>query len=103
MSHTEGEDDDGEEEEKKEEGLPKGTVLVVDELNEETMREDIKAVLKDTFEVDVDEAIGFVYYQKGEPTAKLRFLVGLPDDDDDDDDADDGGVLEGKKTSENSG
>ena len=58
---------------KKDEGLPKGTVLVVDGLNEETMREDIKEVLKEKYECNTDEAIGFVYYQKGEPQAKLRF------------------------------
>ena len=37
------------------------------------MREDIKEKLKADFEVKPDEEIAFVYYQKGETQAKLRF------------------------------
>ena len=60
--------------EDKDEGemLPKGSVLVFSGLNEETMREDIKAYLETEFGVE-KEAVAFVYYQKGEPEAKLRF------------------------------
>ena len=36
------------------------------------MREDIKAYLTAEFEVE-KEAVAFVYYQKGEAEAKLRF------------------------------
>ena len=60
------------ESEEKEESLPKGSVLVLNGLNGETTREDIKAKLKSDFSVDTDD-IAFVYYQKGEETAKLRF------------------------------
>jgi len=61
-----------EESEEKEEGLPKGSVLVLSGLNGETTREDIKEKLKSEHSVDTDD-IAFVYYQKGEETAKLRF------------------------------
>ena len=70
-----GEEKDGVKEEgseEKEEGLPKGSILVVSGLNGETMREEIKEKLKEALEVDTDD-IAFVYYQKGEQTAKLRF------------------------------
>jgi len=65
-------DTKGEGSEEKEEGLPKGSVLVLSGLNGETTREDIKDKLKSEHSVDTDD-IAFVYYQKGEETAKLRF------------------------------
>ena len=72
--HTDQEKDGTKEEdsEEKEGSLPKGSVLVLNGLNGETTREDIKAKLKSDFSVDTDD-IAFVYYQKGEETAKLRF------------------------------
>jgi len=60
------------ESEEKEEGLPKGSVLVFSGLNGETTREDLKEKLNSAFSVDTAD-IAFVYYQKGEDTAKLRF------------------------------
>lgn len=54
--------------------LPKGSILILDNLNETTTRENIKDALKSDFEVD-PENIAFIYYQKGESTAKLRFKV----------------------------
>ena len=41
-------------------------------LNGETTREDLKEKLNSAFSVDTGD-IAFVYYQKGEDTAKLRF------------------------------
>ena len=72
--HTDQEKDGSKEEdsEEKEGGLPKGSVLVLSGLNGETTREDIKEKLKSEHSVDTDD-IAFVYYQKGEETAKLRF------------------------------
>eukprot|EP00095_Tigriopus_kingsejongensis_P003731 maker-scaffold357_size197762-snap-gene-0.49 protein:Tk03731 transcript:maker-scaffold357_size197762-snap-gene-0.49-mRNA-1 annotation:"la protein homolog" len=54
------------------EALPKGAVLVIDKLSSETMREDIKSQLEKDCEVE-PKSIAFVYYQKGETEAKLRF------------------------------
>lgn len=72
--HTDQEKDGTKEEdsEEKEGSLPKGSVLVLSGLNGETTREDIKDKLKSELSVDTDD-IAFVYYQKGEETAKLRF------------------------------
>ena len=67
-------DTKGEGGEGREEGLPKGSVLVLSGLNGETTREDIKDKLKSEHSVDTDD-IAFVYYQKGEETAKLRFMT----------------------------
>ena len=52
--------------------LPKGATLVMEGLNSETMREDLKSRLTELYEIENDD-IAFVYYQKGEETAKLRF------------------------------
>merc|ERR1719414_2423932 len=53
--------------------LPTGAILVLDGFkNAETKREDIKAALKEKFEVNPDD-IAFVYFNKGEKEAKLRF------------------------------
>lgn len=66
------------EEEKKDEAgadLPTGTILVLSGFkNADTKREDIKDSLKDGFEVKPEE-IAFVYFNKGESEAKLRFSV----------------------------
>jgi len=54
--------------------LPTGAILVLEGFkNADTKREDIKDALKDKFEVKADEAIAFVYFNKGEKEAKLRF------------------------------
>merc|ERR1711976_987342 len=54
--------------------LPKGAVLVLEGFkSEEITREDIKGVLKDKYEVVPEDAIAFVYFNKGEKEAKLRF------------------------------
>ena len=44
--------------------------------NAETKREDIKEALKTGFEVAPEE-VSFVYFNKGESDAKLRFGAGL--------------------------
>ena len=44
--------------------------------NAETKREDIKEALKTGFEVAPEE-VAFVYFNKGESDAKLRFGAGL--------------------------
>ena len=57
--------------------LPTGTILVLEGFkNAETKREDIKEALKTGFEVAPEE-VAFVYFNKGESDAKLRFGVGL--------------------------
>lgn len=65
-----------EEEDKKKaveaEELPKGAVLVITNLSNETMREDIKSQLEKDCQSDPND-IAFVYFQKGETEAKLRF------------------------------
>jgi len=64
--------DKGEETNKLE--LPTGAILVLDGFkNADTKREDIKAALKEKYEVNPDDAIAFVYFNKGEKEAKLRF------------------------------
>ena len=52
--------------------MPTGATLVMEGLNGETMREDLKSRLAELYDVQNDD-IAFVYYQKGEETAKLRF------------------------------
>merc|ERR1719334_1887146 len=53
--------------------LPTGTILVLEGFkNAETKREDIKEALKTGFEVAPEE-VAFVYFNKGESDAKLRF------------------------------
>merc|ERR1712226_1504253 len=53
--------------------LPTGTILVLEGFkNAETKREDIKEALKSGFEVAPEE-VAFVYFNKGESDAKLRF------------------------------
>merc|ERR1711973_795667 len=55
--------------------LPTGTILVLEGFkNAETKREDIKEALKTGFEVAPEE-VAFVYFNKGESDAKLRFGV----------------------------
>jgi len=55
--------------------LPTGTILVMKGFkNADTKREDIKDCLKNGFEIK-PEAIAFVYFNKGESEAKLRFSV----------------------------
>ncbi|TRY69293.1 hypothetical protein TCAL_12571 [Tigriopus californicus] len=54
------------------EELPKGAVLVISKLSNETMREDIKSQLEKDCQSDPND-IAFVYFQKGETEAKLRF------------------------------
>jgi len=58
-----------------EQDLPKGAILVLKGFkNADTKREDIKESLKAGFEVKPEE-IAFVYFNKGESEAKLRFSV----------------------------
>jgi lupus La protein len=59
---------------REEASLPKGSVLYLTNLNGETQREDIKEVLNEKFDTNPDD-IAFIYYQKGESEAKLRFKV----------------------------
>merc|ERR1719210_369308 len=75
---SEGADGKEEAEEKQEEEfkLPKVSVLKLTGLGGEVTREDIKEVLKDTFEVNIDKDggdIAFITYEKGEAEAKIRF------------------------------
>lgn len=63
---------EGEEEKKEEFVLPKGSVLVIKELGEEVKREDLKSELEAQFQTE-PTSIAFIYYNKGEPLAKLRF------------------------------
>lgn len=55
--------------------LPLGAVLELDgfEENGDTKREDIKEKLIEDFGME-ENAVAFIYYSKGETTAKLRFL-----------------------------
>merc|ERR1711874_804485 len=56
--------------------LAKGAVLKLTGLGGEVTREDIKEVLKDKFEVNIDKDggdIAFITYEKGEAEAKIRF------------------------------
>merc|ERR1719481_966328 len=58
--------------------LPKGATLKLTGLGGEITREDIKEVLKDKFDVNIDKDkgdIAFVTYEKGESEAKIRFRV----------------------------
>jgi len=58
--------------------LPTGATLKLTGLGGEITREDIKEVLKDQFEVNIDKDSGdiaFVTYEKGLPEAKIRFKV----------------------------
>lgn len=58
-----------------EQDLPKGAILVLKGFkNTDTKREDIKESLKAGFEVKPED-IAFVYFNKGESEAKLRFSV----------------------------
>jgi len=63
-----------EEEDSEGESLPKGTVIIITDLNEETQREDIKEVLKEKYDTNPED-IAFIYYQRGQSEAKLRFRV----------------------------
>merc|ERR1712088_810775 len=72
--------DDKEVEVKQEEEfiLPKGSVLKLTGLGGEITREDIKEVLKDTFEVNIDKDggdIAFITYEKGEAEEEESFLA----------------------------
>lgn len=58
--------------EEEEEGLPKGTVLKLNNLNDTTTREIIKAKLEKDFGVAQTD-IAFVNFNKGETLAHLRF------------------------------
>merc|ERR1719228_2280761 len=58
--------------------LPKGATLKITGLGGEITREDIKEVLKEKFDVNIDKDkgdIAFVTYEKGELEAKIRFRV----------------------------
>lgn len=58
--------------------LPTGATLKLTGLGGDITREDIKEVLKDQFEVNIDKDSGdiaFVTYEKGLPEAKIRFKV----------------------------
>jgi len=58
--------------------LPTGATLKLTGLGGDISREDIKEVLKDQFEVNIDKDngdIAFVTYEKGEAEAKIRFKV----------------------------
>jgi len=60
------------------EKLPTGATIKLTGLGGEITREDIKEVLKDQFEVNIDKSSGdiaFVTYEKGEEEAKIRFKV----------------------------
>ena len=63
---------DNDEEEKEENTLPKGAVLFMDGFKDDTMREHIKKVLKDEFDVE-NEHIAFVDFEKGQTKAYVRF------------------------------
>jgi hypothetical protein len=52
--------------------LPKGAVLKLDKLNETTTREMLREKLEKDFGIQHTD-IAFIYYNKGEPTAMLRF------------------------------
>eukprot|EP00096_Caligus_rogercresseyi_P008179 TRINITY_DN2660_c0_g1_i1.p1 TRINITY_DN2660_c0_g1~~TRINITY_DN2660_c0_g1_i1.p1 ORF type:complete len:355 (-),score=169.50 TRINITY_DN2660_c0_g1_i1:171-1235(-) len=54
------------------EPLPKGSILVMEGLVEGTSREDIKEELKANYEVDLED-IAYIYYERGQETAQLRF------------------------------
>jgi len=69
---------DGEEKQQEQKGeiadLPLGAVLVLEGFkNADTKREDIKGALSTQFGVKSDGDIAFVYFNKGEKEAKLRF------------------------------
>jgi len=56
--------------------LPKGSVLKLTGLGGEVTREDIKEVLKDECQVNIEKDggdIAFITYEKGEAEAKIRF------------------------------
>merc|ERR550519_1526614 len=56
--------------------LPKGSVLKLTGLGGEVTREDIKEVLKDQCQVNIEKDggdIAFITYEKGEAEAKIRF------------------------------
>jgi len=58
--------------------LPKGATLKLTGLGGEITREDIKEVLQEKFDVNIDKDkgdIAFVTYEKGESEAKIRFRV----------------------------
>merc|ERR1719471_2027764 len=64
-------------EEKEEElQLARGAVLKLTGLGGDVTREDIKEVLKDKFDVNIDKDggdVAFITYEKGEAEAKIRF------------------------------
>jgi lupus La protein len=70
--NEDGDKDKKDEKKDEQDALPKGAVLVLEGLNDVTTRENLKEKLKADFEVEPD-SIAFIYYQKGEDTAKLRF------------------------------
>ena len=56
--------------------LPRGAVLALTGLGGDITREDIKEVLKEQFQVNIDKEKGdvaFITYEKGEAEAKIRF------------------------------
>merc|ERR1712227_854773 len=56
--------------------MPKGAVLKLSGLGGDITREDIKEVLKDNYQVNIDKDKGdvaFITYEKGEAEAKIRF------------------------------
>merc|ERR1719213_1370378 len=58
--------------------MPKGAVLKLSGLGGDITREDIKEVLKDNYQVNIDKDKGdvaFITYEKGEAEAKIRFKV----------------------------
>ena len=63
---------DGEEGKAEENTLPKGAVLAVKGFKPDTMREDIKAMLKEEYDV-ANETIAFVDFEKGQTEGYVRF------------------------------
>ena len=58
--------------------MPKGAVLKLTGLGGDITREDIKEVLKEKYEVNIDKDKGdvaFITYEKGEAEAKIRFKI----------------------------
>lgn len=63
---------EGKEEPEEENRLPKGAVLKLDKLNETTTREMLREKLEKDFGTTHTD-IAFIYFNKGDPTATLRF------------------------------
>lgn len=55
-----------------ENNLPKGAVLFMEGFSDKTMREDIKAALKEQFDLE-PEAVAFMDFEKGQTAGHVRF------------------------------